>query len=60
VFDYIGDDATILERAPLENIARDGQLMAYPHAGYWQSMDTLRDRDALEVLWKSGSAPWAV
>ena len=58
VFDYLGDDSTILERSPLERLAADGQLMAYHHSGYWQSMDTLRDKHALEQLWASGNAPW--
>jgi glucose-1-phosphate cytidylyltransferase len=58
VFDYIADDTTILERAPLEGLARDRQLMAFHHSGYWQSMDTLRDRKALEDLWAAGDPPW--
>ena len=58
IFEYLDDDATILERSPLECIARDGQLQAYLHDGYWQSMDTLRDKQALEELWSSGNAPW--
>jgi glucose-1-phosphate cytidylyltransferase len=58
VFDYLTDDATVLEQSPLENLVRDGQLMAYKHAGYWQCMDTIRDRAALETLWQSGQAPW--
>jgi glucose-1-phosphate cytidylyltransferase len=58
VFNYINDDATILEKAPLERLASVGQLMAYKHTGYWQSMDTLRDKQALEELWNKGEAPW--
>ncbi len=58
VFDYLQDDTTVLEQSPLETLARDGQLMAYQHAGYWQCMDTIRERDALQALWESGSAPW--
>jgi glucose-1-phosphate cytidylyltransferase len=58
IFDYIADDATIFERAPLETLAREGQLMAFHHSDYWQSMDTLRDKNALETLWASGDAPW--
>jgi glucose-1-phosphate cytidylyltransferase len=58
VFDYITGDATVLERAPLEALAREGQLMAFEHSGYWQCMDTVRDRDALQTLWTSGCAPW--
>lgn len=60
IFDYLKDDDTVLERAPLEALSRDGQLMAYEHPGYWQCMDTIRDRDALQALWSSGAAPWAV
>jgi glucose-1-phosphate cytidylyltransferase len=60
VFDYIKDDSTILEREPLENLARDGQLVAYKHPGFWQSMDTLRDKNLLEEQWKSGKALWKV
>lgn len=58
VFDYIDGDATILEKAPLERLSSSGQLMAYKHTGYWQSMDTLRDKQALEELWNKGEAPW--
>lgn len=58
VFDFIADDRTILEKAPLEQLAQRGELMAYRHAGYWQSMDTLRDKQALEELWVNGKAPW--
>ncbi|RJX31013.1 MAG: glucose-1-phosphate cytidylyltransferase [Oxalobacter sp.] len=58
VFDYLESDATVLEREPLERLAADGQLMAYHHSGYWQSMDTLRDKQALEEQWASGAAPW--
>lgn len=58
VFDYLADDLTVLEQAPLENLVRDGQLMAYEHQGYWQCMDTIRDRDALQALWENRSAPW--
>ena len=60
VFDYIADDATILEKEPLENLAKDGQLVAYKHSGFWQPMDTLRDKNHLEELWKAGKAPWKV
>ncbi len=58
VFDYIEGDATQWEREPLENLAREGQLAAYGHRGFWQPMDTLRDKRTLEDLWKSGNAPW--
>lgn len=60
VFDYLQDDQTILERKPLEQLAADGQLMAYRHQGFWQPMDTLREKHILESLWASGKAPWAV
>jgi len=60
IFDYLKDDSTILEREPLENLARDGQLVAYKHSGFWQPMDTLRDKNHLEELWKSGKALWKV
>jgi glucose-1-phosphate cytidylyltransferase len=57
-FDLIQGDATILEREPLEQAARMGEMMAYRHEGFWQCMDTKRDRDALEELWQSGKAAW--
>jgi glucose-1-phosphate cytidylyltransferase len=58
IFDYLADDATVLEQSPLENLVRDEKLRAFEHSGYWQCMDTIRDRDALQSLWKSGNAPW--
>lgn len=58
VFDYIKEDSTIFEREPLETLAHDGQLMTYKHDGFWQCMDTVRDRDNLNKLWDSGEAPW--
>ncbi|NEP11018.1 MAG: glucose-1-phosphate cytidylyltransferase [Symploca sp. SIO2C1] len=58
IFDYIEGDDTQWEKAPLENLAKDGQLMAYKHNSYWQCMDTLRDKRRLEDLWNSGNAPW--
>jgi glucose-1-phosphate cytidylyltransferase len=60
VFDYIDGDDTQWEREPLERLAKDGQLMAYRHHGFWQCMDTLRDKNLLEQLWESGDAPWKV
>lgn len=57
--DYLEGDDVPLERAPLERLAKDGQLMAFQHSGFWQPMDTLRDKHVLEDLWSSGSAPWA-
>jgi len=60
VIDYIEHDATVWERDPMERLAREGQLSAYLHQGFWQPMDTLRDKQHLEELWQSGSAPWKV
>ncbi len=60
IFDYIEGDHTQFEREPLENLARDGQLMAYKHEGFWQCMDTLRDKVRLEKLWENGNAPWKI
>ena len=60
IFDYLQDDATVLEKAPLENLARDGQLMAYRHSGFWKCMDTQRDKQQLEAMWQSGNAPWKI
>lgn len=59
-FDFIEGDQTIFEREPLEKVAAIGELMAYRHDGFWQCMDTKRDRDTLEQLWQSGAAPWKV
>ena len=59
-FDLIEDDSTILEREPLEEVASMGELMAYHHDGFWQCMDTKRDRDSLEEMWESEMAPWRV
>jgi glucose-1-phosphate cytidylyltransferase len=58
VLDYIEGDATLFEQEPLERLAEDGQLRAYRHAGFWQPMDTLRDKRLLEELWTGGRAPW--
>ena len=60
VIDYVTDDQTIWERDPIEHLARDGNLAAFKHHGFWQPMDTQRDMIALEVLWQSGHAPWKV
>jgi glucose-1-phosphate cytidylyltransferase len=60
VFDYIEGDQTRFEREPLENLARDGQLMAYQHPGFWECMDTIQDRKILNSIWSSGRAPWAL
>jgi glucose-1-phosphate cytidylyltransferase len=58
VFDYLDGDQCILEREPLERLATDRQLMAFRHEGFWQPMDTLREKELLESLWASGRAPW--
>jgi glucose-1-phosphate cytidylyltransferase len=60
VVSHIEDDATIWEREPRERLARDGQLSAFTHRGFWQPMDTLRDKMRLEDHWQSGAAPWKV
>lgn len=56
--DYIDDDGTVWEQGPLHQLAKDQELMAYQHDGFWQPMDTLRDKQHLESLWASGAAPW--
>ena len=56
--EYIEGDSTVWEQEPLRNLARDGKLSAYRHEGFWQAMDTLRDKNYLEELWASGKAPW--
>jgi glucose-1-phosphate cytidylyltransferase len=58
VLSYIDNDLSIWEQEPLMNLASDGELMAYEHTGFWQPMDTLRDKHLLESLWESGKAPW--
>ena len=58
IFQYIDGDGTIFEKEPLEAVAKDGELMAYRHEGFWQCMDTQRDKLQLEELWESGKAPW--
>ena len=60
VLNYISDDMTVWEKDPMENLARDGQLIAYKLDGFWHPMDTLRDKNYLEDMWKSGKAPWKV
>jgi glucose-1-phosphate cytidylyltransferase len=58
VLDYLGDDTCVLEREPLTRLAEEGQLMALLHDGFWQPMDTLREKRLLEDLWNGGQAPW--
>ena len=60
VLDYITDDNTLWEREPLEQLAKEGDLAAFKHQGFWRPMDTLRDKIYLEELWQSGKAPWKV
>ncbi len=60
IFETIEGDKTIWERAPMERLAAEDQMAAYKHSGFWQPMDTLRDKQKLEELWDSGSAPWKI
>jgi glucose-1-phosphate cytidylyltransferase len=60
VFEYLKGNDSVLERDTLEQLAADRQLMAYRHSGFWQPMDTLREKNLLESLWESGSAPWKI
>ena len=58
---YLSDDDDLtLEREPLQNVAADGELMMFPHTGFWQPMDTFREWKMLEDLWETGNAPWKV
>lgn len=58
VLNYLGDDTTVWEQEPLKQLAADGELMAHPHYGFWQPMDTLHDKNTLQRLWSEGCAPW--
>ena len=58
IFDFIEGDLTVWERDPMENLAKKGQLAGYRHPGYWQSMDSLRDKNVLEEIWETGNAAW--
>ena len=60
IFNYIKNDQTMLEKEPLQKLATIGQLRAFKHSGFWQCMDTLRDKNVLEKLWDDGLAPWKV
>jgi len=60
VMDYIEGDETVWERDPMEKLAQDGELSAFIHKGFWQPMDTLRDKIYLEQLWNTGQAPWKI
>lgn len=58
VFDYLKDDSTVFEQEPLERLAIEGELMSYRHEGFWQCMDSLREKETLEAMWAKGNAPW--
>ena len=58
IFQYLENDQTILERKPMIELQKKGQLMAYRHSDFWQCMDTIRDRETLEELWNSSNPPW--
>ena len=58
IFDYIEGDETVFEKDPLNNLVRDDELDAFEHKGFWQCMDTLREKQKLEALWEGGHAPW--
>ncbi len=60
VLDYVADDTIMFEREPMEKLAQDGELMCYKHHGFWQCMDTLRDKEKLEKMWAKNNAPWKV
>ena len=60
VFSYIQDDSTVFEKDVLEKLSASRQLTAYHHDGFWQCMDTKREKDKLEALWNSGEAPWKI
>ena len=60
IFDYLKDDSTVLEKEPLVRLAEEGQLMSFYHEGFWQCMDTQREREKLQKLWESGEAPWKI
>ena len=60
IFDYIDGDDTVFEKLPLERLAEEGELMSYMHRGFWQCMDTQREKKRLEELWQSGKAPWKI
>lgn len=60
IFSYLDGDDTILETTPLNRLAAEGQLMSYQHSGFWQCMDSLREKELLEKMWNSGDAPWKI
>ena len=58
IFGYLKDDTTVFEKEPLETLAQEGQLKAYKHNGFWQCMDTKREKDKLDAMWGNNKAPW--
>ena len=58
IFDYLKDDNTVFEKEPMEQLAKEGQLMSYLHEGFWQCMDSMREKNLLDSLWATGEAPW--
>ena len=58
IFNYLEGDSTVFEKDPMNRLAAEGQLMGYMHEGFWQCMDTQREKEKLEELWRSGKAPW--
>ena len=60
MIDFISGDSTVWEREPMEKLAHDQQMAAFRHKGFWQPMDTLRDKQTLEKIWEEGQAPWKV
>ena len=60
IFQYLSDDTTIFEEQPMEKLASEGELMSYRHTGFWQCMDSVRERLLLENMWSEGSAPWKI
>ncbi|HEY0826631.1 MAG TPA: sugar phosphate nucleotidyltransferase, partial [Bacilli bacterium] len=60
IFRYLTDDETVLEKDPLESLAKEGELVAYKHGGFWAAMDSMRDKNVLEEFWKTGVPPWKV
>ena len=58
IFDYLQDDSTVFEKVALEELAKEGELMSFRHKGFWQCMDSVRERDILKKMWETGRAPW--
>ena len=60
IFEYLGDGSEMLEAGPLETVAKNGEMTAYKHDGFWSPMDSMRDKYYLENLWENGNAPWKI